>query len=627
MTDPQAPAAALPNSTGAKSRIFEGQLHDPIRDGKIFESFNIHTPPDIKPTTRVVGVLGVHPEQLAARKDEWFLSDFFAFWHLFEGMTITQTWYHCLNLPALVKANQRYLHGNPYKNRKVVLDEKLLKKAQHESKHPVVMIKPQDLLSKFKATVKDECEAAAAAGENVLILMFGHGDEKNYGIHFGSLQSASTFSTKSLRDMTQGLNVPITVVTSQCYGGGWACTPDLNLTTRTAAGKEKESISWRFSGSIGRACGSMFATTIINQLTQNPETGRQLITGGDDADNDEEMTDDQYATWQEFCQTTYTCLLEDVDHLGFTHELAFSARDDAWELCWSDRSGIPLQNYQDRWNDLPDWPADETSHPGDPFNRDPRVTEEQKAEYRQLFAQHKLNEAQDKGKGKTKAITAPMEALGSLLGKRKSSALYGGTLDGLIGTVKVLGADYLRSYPGNNETGNSGALHYDIQMIIDDQQKNEEIVEQTLRIIQFRMEQQAAADRYVRLLDLPLPADGKICCEFDTAEVPRKVPFEKYRGILEMIWEGDVLFPHPADGQGWNFDKGPRYLVAAFHTAALDRNTIGTMLNALRRSIEMGSKLNRQLIKRSETVQGKRQKLFHSFRVGVISPKKRRSIF
>lgn len=328
-TDPRALAAALSKITIGKPHTFGGQFHDQNKGGKMFESFNTHTPPDIKRTTRIVGVLGVHPKNVAARKDEWFLSDFFAFWHLFEGMTNSQTWYHCLDLPELIKANHRYLHGNPYKNRKVVLDAKLLYKAQYETKHPIVQIKPQTLLSKFKTAVKVECKAAAAAGENVLLLMFGHGEEKNYGIYLGSDNSTSTFSTISLRDILKGLDVPVTVLTTQCFGGGWACTPDLNLTTIAAAGKGKPSTSWRFSGSMGRACGSIFATTIIKELTKNPETGRQLIPDSDDTDEGEELTDDQEATWAEFCKSAYMCLLEDVDHLGFTHELAFSARDDA----------------------------------------------------------------------------------------------------------------------------------------------------------------------------------------------------------------------------------------------------------------------------------------------------------
>ncbi|KAL8636366.1 MAG: hypothetical protein Q9226_009264 [Calogaya cf. arnoldii] len=320
---------------------YGGFMQDDSNPEVTFNSFNTHTPPDITPNTRIVAVLGITQKEAVMPASMWFISDFFAFWNLFKGLTTIQHWLHCVDLTPLVDQNTQYLHGNPYKPRKVVLDHKILKGAQsaESGNTPIRQCKETLLLSTFRDTIKAECTAAAAAAENVLVMMFGHGDEPTYGIYLGGRGKAHLFRPSTLKRQMGNLNVNLAMLTTQCFGGGWACTPKLNLTTMTAGGKKKPSKAWRYSGSWGRACGSMFATAIINTLTNHPVTEQPLGTLMNDED-ELEWTGDQHDSYAQFSKAVYESLLRDVDKRGLEHEITFSAQDDAWSMCWGQRSGI-----------------------------------------------------------------------------------------------------------------------------------------------------------------------------------------------------------------------------------------------------------------------------------------------
>lgn len=91
-----------------------------------------------------------------------------------------------------------------------------------------------------------------------------------------------TLDLLNFRDMENivGPDVLATVITTSCYSGGWAIQPNVNMIILIAAGPEKFeqdfeeskletdiSKSWPLSNSISRACGSIFASTLIQSLT------------------------------------------------------------------------------------------------------------------------------------------------------------------------------------------------------------------------------------------------------------------------------------------------------------------------------------------------------------------------
>ena len=46
----------------------------------------------------------------------------------------------------------------------------------------VRVVKPKVLLERFVKTVEDECKTAVNANQDVLVLVFGHGDANTYGV-------------------------------------------------------------------------------------------------------------------------------------------------------------------------------------------------------------------------------------------------------------------------------------------------------------------------------------------------------------------------------------------------------------------------------------------------------------
>ena len=594
-------------SVGKRRKLEETSVHMEHRK-ECYDQFNIHTPPDITSRTRIISVLGVLDDVGPAGDEGWFVSDYFAFWNLFQGYTENQTWYHCLDLDDLVRKHGRYLHGNSYRQGKVVLDAAILAKSK-KSRHAPQHIKAQDLKMKIKGIITAECKAAEKAKENLLILFFGHGDVQNHGIILG-LGHRPTLKIQEFKSATKAFQVSITMVTTSCYSGGWTCHPELNISTMTAAGNENVSLSWRFSGSSGRACGSMFTTALVQKLTKVGATGKSLIMDEDeDEDEDKEETEDQIESYAEFTRTVHEHLLMDVDRRGYEHNITFGAQDDAWNMCWRQRTGIPLGRFKERWETLEDWEKDATLHPGDPMNRDPSVTEEQRAEYLQLRP-----EASSKGKQTAAASgSADRGATGSVLGKRKTSGLHGGTDNALKGMVSRIGAEYLQSYQGFEDSGDDGYLHHIVRWIQDGREVEMDRVEGAYRALSYRMTQMSTADKYLEIMNIPAPK-GQLCCEFDTWHMRRQNDWADERAILrKLIFERKVLFPRPIAGQGRPFYKGVDYLIAAFHFAGISKEDVIKKLDVLAKTIDQSLEREKEAAKQDPEVSSKRRKLFHSF--------------
>jgi hypothetical protein len=188
-------------------------------------------------------------------------------------------------------------------------------------------------------------------------------------------------------------DVPITIVTTACFSGGWTIQPQNNRTLLTAAGAYTEdnkkdtylSLSWPLSDSIGRAGGSIFGTTIIQSFTaaSSPlleDTTQLSISGTATASmQPSQPTDVQTNTYNSFCNAILSTLREEVTRFPQEHEFRFSAQDDEWAQCWMGRTGIPLARFEARWAQLPvhkstmskSWTNLDPKSPREPFIASP----------------------------------------------------------------------------------------------------------------------------------------------------------------------------------------------------------------------------------------------------------------
>ena len=350
---------ALGGSQLRKPETFGGSLQDPNKNTIHFDSFTTHTPPDVTPNTMIVAVLGITQDTASPEEDGWFLSDFAAFHYLLRRFTKTQIWYHCLDLNALIETHTRYLHGNPFLDRKVVLDKEILASAQDDrAGQPLTRIlDPNNLKNAFKKAIKEQCDQAAKANppENVLVLMFGYGEADHKGMYIGGGKQ-SLLRREHFASAFKESPALITLLTTHCYSGGWTCWPDLNISTMAAAGESKRSRSWSKTGSSGRACGSIFTTAMIDKLVYSSATGRGITDPRNSDNEEEELTDQQEESYAELTEAVYENLLRGIDRRGMEHKITFGAQDDAWSMVWRQRTGYPLESYSTRWQSLPDWP-------------------------------------------------------------------------------------------------------------------------------------------------------------------------------------------------------------------------------------------------------------------------------
>ncbi|KAK0729598.1 hypothetical protein B0H67DRAFT_547716 [Lasiosphaeris hirsuta] len=140
----------------------------------------------------------------------------------------------------------------------------------------------------------------------------------------------------------------------------------------SAAKPEDESVSWRLSESMGRACGSVFASATISALSEAStpllasDVGLQEATAEAGMSlQPEEPTKQQTETCNEFCCAITSSLQLGSEPRIFGEHFHSSAQDDEWEWSWTRRMGIPLAYFEERWNQLETIPRREFPKPGD----------------------------------------------------------------------------------------------------------------------------------------------------------------------------------------------------------------------------------------------------------------------
>lgn len=145
--------------------------------------------------------------------------------------------------------------------------------------------------------------------------------------------------------------VQVTMLTTSCYSGGWAITPDLRdeigssrITVMTAAGSDQVSESWPKTNTLGRTDGSMYVSSVINVLsTRAAQTSEELLEKPMDT--------------KEFSAAITSELLDVIDpRFGHTHSHAFNVQYDQWADLYTERTGIPLSHYAARLNGLREIP-------------------------------------------------------------------------------------------------------------------------------------------------------------------------------------------------------------------------------------------------------------------------------
>ena len=249
----------------------------------------------------------------------------------------TQQWFTCLDFADITKRYGEYARGNCYRTRRVVLDAH--QQPDSESLH---ISSPTELLADFKNYFRQECASALANNEPILLSVFAHGEEFEYGLEIGGMgEQGDLLTVKAMREILQDFDgVKVTMLMTSCFSGGWSITPDLwDETGRsriTVMRSQQVSESWPKTTTLGRADGSIYISSILNVLaSRRPQTGEEL--------------DEKPIDTKEFSNLITSELLDIVDpRFGDSHGHSFNVQNDQWEELYTTRTGIPLIYYSAR---------------------------------------------------------------------------------------------------------------------------------------------------------------------------------------------------------------------------------------------------------------------------------------
>ncbi|RYC55114.1 hypothetical protein CHU98_g11094 [Xylaria longipes] len=328
-----------------------------VQGGHIYIS---QTPPTIHPHSYILAAAHPTIDQADPAIDGWVLSDFYAFNYLFKGIGSGQKWLTAADPYDVLKRNGKHgevlLHGNPYQDRKVVLSEDLI--AAKELVKPIV-VKQNDMVQRFLKEAKEVSELAKKKNVPLVLLVFCHG-LPGYELMLDTNKGLSATTLKG--HLEPGAQV--TLITTACYSGGWVINPDFNNTAIAAAGMDEPSISQPLSDSLGRVCGSVFASSFIKTLasTASPliESTTQgwpaVARGMRDSQASSELqpespNEQQTLTYNAFCRAVWDSCKQ-LTRLYSDHSLSFSAHQDQWGHTWTGLAGIPVAHYEKRWRRL-----------------------------------------------------------------------------------------------------------------------------------------------------------------------------------------------------------------------------------------------------------------------------------
>jgi hypothetical protein len=518
--------------------------------------------PDVSVKTRIVAVCGITDirGRASPERDGWFVSDFYLFNHLLRKAPVAnQTWLTSCEPKDLVKEYTRYAHGNPFRERRVVLEERLLNAIYAPGTLKVAA--PNVLLDRFLITVKEECEAAVKNNQDVLLLVFGHGDESTYGVTIGS-NAVKTFHENTAPQLkinrlklAVGKEARCTLLMTSCYSGGWAMRPDLNLTIIAAAGLKKESLSWNKRSSL-RFSGSIVASAICKAIFETELKDAENI--GKPGMDDEELRDTE--TYAEMGCLIYDHLKQ-TDRLHDQHHISFAAQDDEWTKAWRARTGIPLSFFKQRWEELSIIPAQ-----ADAFtNRDPS------SPFKGSFNLASLSFG-----GSRTESTMPLRPTM--------------TLPQMYNLTRAWAAGYENSFPGADNVSSNTAFHADVRDLLSGKDRYENRMDDLLDLgstLSYRLDSMAYATYYKDVLGLDYPDCN--ACEIESWTNPlyesnqqeAKEKIRRYNITYKFIVDAG-LFSAPLEGQGWSYSKPKHYLAIALVESRKSKGEVIEAINILK---------------------------------------------
>ncbi|KAL3422275.1 hypothetical protein PVAG01_06431 [Phlyctema vagabunda] len=318
--------------------------------------------------------------------------------------------------------------------------------------------------------------------------------------------------------------------------------PAFNHSFLTAAGSQNESLSWSLSQTAERQAGGSFFATCLPQ---------SIITASD-------TTEGFYMS-----ETGYIEELDDEGRptgkmerkLVKTHNFSFAAQDDLWAKVWGKRTELPLLNYQEKWESLPEVPLFKNLYPS----------------------------------------AGPLA--GSVM-SRSPTALHN--------IVRVKAASYMNSNPGSDTLGGNTACYFGIRRLTEGAFFDLAKLSQLNDTLDYRKSQIDLAVALCGDLDIEVSQDQQVDqfeqFEWSLLQYERRdgsrVDIESSKAAAEVLkrfdtirgWLYDLeIFDSPLPGQGFHYNKPTVYLSAMLAESPLPVQQIRKKLEDLeQRKLRVG---------------------------------------
>ncbi|XMA12812.1 hypothetical protein WAI453_005603 [Rhynchosporium graminicola] len=485
-----------------------------------FPEFVTNKPPDVDADTVIVAVCGITQAEAPPSRDGWMLSDFVALWHLFGGKTSDQTWLHCLDIENLLGEYDRYVHGTPYKTRKIVLDAKIHNHMKGSSS-PLTSVPVKKLHKKFRETLVAKIRVGRKEKnpKPLLIIMCCHGSGDIADV-LGD-QNFTRSEMITLMENNDGkVPISITLINTACYSERWLGnqatrkgnkkTGEAGLTGIAAASTSLASRSWTRSASGKQLGGGMSISAIVQSLVQ--KSGRDTDQPLDVYDSDAGYPEKTLETYTSLAWKVAHRLSSELDRSASRYQIRFSATNDAYGDPWVERTGFPLKKLEKAWMKLEDYPKDPWLHPGCWLNPDPTVTQSDREEWEDYVTKYESYLKQfpqsDEMKNPNKE---KMDGTGAVLLSRKRTfgSAQGEDFQSLKESVARLREIYEQGHTDGETSGQNTYLYgllteFDFGMIGSEAQSLKNLKE-VYAILEYRLESLNCADRYVEALGVSMP--------------------------------------------------------------------------------------------------------------------------
>lgn len=184
--------------------------------------------------------------------------------------------------PVQTKWASGFVHGDPWEERTVVLDEDTLPFAENK-----VTIGPGGvaLRSLFLRRLEQTFAEAAKSQDPALVLMFAHGDlESSGGLYIGTkfYSTEGVLSPRLIAEVhAMYPDVKVTLFMTSCYSGHWVETVEFrgnNKPTVLAAAEPDQESSGFVWSTLQRHAGVLFSASTITELLQEPAELRRMLT-------------------------------------------------------------------------------------------------------------------------------------------------------------------------------------------------------------------------------------------------------------------------------------------------------------------------------------------------------------